>query len=447
MNVFGQLDRRALAMGRPARVAVVGTGYFGGNLIRRLAQVRGMTPAVAANRTLDRAVDALRATGTPDSQIQVCDDPLTAELALENGCSVATSCLTLAAHIPSVDVIMEATGNVVVGAEVALAAIRGGKHIVSGNPETMCTVGPILAHYAREQGVVYSDVDGDQGGMLKDLYDYVVGLGFTPVVAGNPKGVLKTYATPETQADFAAQAGIKPWIASAAADGTKMQVENAIVANATGMQPARFGMFGPQTTLETLLTDFDALGLFEHGPIVEYTLGVPAGVFMVIRSDDAHTRADLRYLKMGDGPHYLLFRPNVLVHYIAPLSAAEALLYGTATITPRGAPVAEVVAVAKRDLRAGERLDGIGGFDVYGRITTAADAHQRDLLPIGLAEFARLERDVRRDQVVPLDAVTLEDDNLVLDLRSQQDRVFGKASSTDAMLAANRTPAASGGVA
>ena len=130
-----------------------------------------------------------------------------------------------------------------------------------------------------------------------------------------------------------------------------------------------------------MLADFDALGLFEHGPIVEYTLGIPTGVFMVIREDDAATRDDLRYLKMGDGPHYLLYRPHVLVHYAAPLSAAEAVLYGTATITPRGEPVAEVATFAKRDLRAGDRLDGIGGFDTYGLIASADDAQREHLLP------------------------------------------------------------------
>jgi predicted homoserine dehydrogenase-like protein len=424
VNIFTDLERRARATGRPARVAVVGTGYFGGNLIRRLARVRGLTPAIAANRTLERALDALRAAGVADDRIRVCDDPLTAETELERGNSVATACLTLPAHVPSIDVVMESTGNVLVGAEVALDAIRQTKHVVAANPETQCTVGPILADFARSAGVVYSDVDGDQGGMLKDLYDYARGLGFTPVVAGNCKGVLKRYATPETQAAFAQAAGIKPWIASAAADGTKMQVENAIVANATGMRPARVGMYGPQTTLDTLLNDFDALGLFEHGPIVEYTLGIPTGVFMVIRDDDAATRDDLRYLKMGDGPHYVLYRPHVLVHYAAPLSAAEAVLYGTPTITPRGEPVAEVATFAKRDLRAGQHLDGIGGFDTYGLIASADDARRERLLPVGLAEFARLTRDVRRDESIAYDAITFEEDNLVLDLRREQDALF-----------------------
>ncbi len=428
MNVFVELERRARA-GRPVRVGVVGTGFFGGGLVRRLARVRGLVPAVAANRTLERAVAALAAAGVEPARIRVCDDPLAAARALEAGCHVATASLLLPAHVDGVDVVMEATGDVVVGAEVALEAIRQGKHAVCANPETQATVGPLLQTLAQQAGVVYSDVDGDQPGILKRLYDYAVGLGFTAVVAGNCKGVLKRYATPATQTAFAAAHGLKPWIASAAADGTKLNVEMAVVANATGLRPAVRGMAGPQTSLETLLQDFDRLGLFGHGPIVEYTLGIPNGVFVVVHSDEPDVRREFQYLKMGDGPHYLLYRPHVLVHYEAPLSAAEAALYGTATVAPRGAPVADVATFAKRDLPAGTRLDGIGGFDCYGLAVGADEAARDRLLPVGLAGFARLTRAVRQDDAIPLDTVVLEEENVATRLRRQQEAYFARSAS------------------
>ena len=247
MSVFTDLRRRRERCGRPIQVAVVGTGYFGSGLVRRLATIDGLAPAVAANRTLSKAVEALRVAGVAPGQIQVCDDPLAAERALADGLSVATSVLALPAQVPSVEVVMEATGDVLVGAEVALAAIQAGKHVVAANPETQATVGPILKHLADQARVVYSDVAGDQPGDIKGLYDFCLGVGFEPRIAGNCKGVLKRYATPETQAAFAAAAGIKPWIASAAADGTKLCIEMATVANATGMRPAAPGMMGPHT--------------------------------------------------------------------------------------------------------------------------------------------------------------------------------------------------------
>jgi predicted homoserine dehydrogenase-like protein len=262
-----------------------------------------------------------------------------------------------------------------------------------------------------------------------------------PIVAGNCKGVLKRYATPETQAAFAQAHNLKPWIASAAADGTKLNIEMAVVANATGMAPTVRGMAGPQTTLETVLADLDRLGLLEHGPIVEYTLGIPNGVFVIVHSDDPEVRSDFRYLKMGDGPYYLLYRPHVLIHYEAPLSAAEAVLHGAATITPAGAPVAEVAAFAKQDLPAGRRLDGIGGFDCYGLIVRAEDAQAERLLPIGLAAFARLTRPIAKDEPIPYDAIELEEENVVTELRRQQDDLFKSGSSFSA------TPAGLGAAA
>lgn len=432
MHIFPDLERRAREKG-PIRLAVVGTGYFGAGLLRRSARIRGLAPCVAANRTLERAVAALGAAGFDPATIQVCADPDQAQRAIEAGGAVATSDLLLPARIPAVDVIMEATGDVLVGTTVALAAIEGRKHLVAANPETQATVGPILQTLAAEAGVVYSDVDGDEPGILKNLWDYCVGLGFQPVVAGNCKGVLKRYATPATQAAYAEAHGLKPWIASAAADGTKLCLELCTVANATGHTPAVPGMVGVQTSLDTLIDDFAEQGLLDQGPLVDYTLGIPNGVFVVVRGDDdPQLPADFRYLKLGDGPHYLLHRPHVLVHYEAPLAAAEAVLYGAATVAPCGAPVAEVAAYAKRDLPADHPLDGIGGFDCYGLIVRADHARRDALLPIGLAASARLTRPIPKDSPIPLSAVDFPEDNPVLALRRQQDATFGPGSEARA---------------
>lgn len=427
MHIFADLERRRQAVG-PIRIAIVGTGYFGSGLVRRIATIGGLVPAVAANRRLERAVAALEVAGVERSNIRACDDPGAARAALKQGYHVVTSSLGLPAHIDEIDVVMEATGDVLVGAEVALETIRHRKHVVAANVETHATVGPILKSMADDAGVVYSDVDGDEPGILKNLFDYCVGLGFRPLVLGNCKGVLKRYATPETQAEFARAHGLRPWLASAAADGTKLNLEMAAVANATGALPAVRGMVGPTTTLDTVVEDLDRLELLSRGPIVEYTLGIPNGVFVVVRGDEPEVRRDFRYLKMGDGPHYLLYRPHVLIFYEAPLSAAEAVLYRTPTIAPHGAPVAEVAAFAKRDLKAGERLDGIGGFHCYGLITAAEEARSERLLPICLASYARLTRDIPKDRPVSRDDVVFEEENGVIELRRQQDAHFRRRS-------------------
>ncbi len=385
----------------------------------------GMLPVIAANRTLSRAVDALLAAGVERSAIEVCVDAQTAQTSVDHGQHVATSSLTLAAEVPAVDVIMEATGDPLVGANVALVAIRAGKHVVAANPETQATVGPILRALADDAGVIYSDVLGDEPGNLSMLYQHCVGIGLEPVVAGNFKGLLNRYATPTTQAAFAQTHNLKPWIATAAADGTKLNFEMATVANATGLTPTERGMVGPVITdLEALVADFERIGMLERGPTVDYALGPFSGVFLIVRSDDPVVRREFQYLKMGEGPWYLFHRPKLLIHYEAPLSAAEAVLRRHATVTPLGAPVAEVITVAKRDLKAGQQLDGIGGFDCYGLIDKAEDSRDQALLPMGLANFAYLIRDVCQDEPIKRADVQFAKDNELLTLRRQQDQLF-----------------------
>src|SRR5215207_3133821 len=138
MSILIDLERRE-RRGERVRVAVVGTGFFGGGLVRRIARIPGLVTAVAANRTLERAVAALAAAGVDRAAIRVCDDPQSAQAAIDAGCSVATSVLDLPSHVPGVDVVMEATGDVLVGTSIALAAIQCGNHIVAATPETQAT--------------------------------------------------------------------------------------------------------------------------------------------------------------------------------------------------------------------------------------------------------------------------------------------------------------------
>jgi predicted homoserine dehydrogenase-like protein len=430
LSLFAELEERSRVAG-PIRIAVVGTGFFGSGLVRRICAIDGMVPAVAANRTVARAVAALRAAGVAPDSIDVCEDADAARASLARGRYVATSNLGLAPRVSGIDVIMEATGDPLVGAEIALDAIAARKHVIAANPETHSTVGPALQALAESAGVVYSDVMGDEPGNLNLLYEHCAGIGLEPVVAGNFKGVLKRYATPATQAAFAEAHGLKPWIATAAADGTKLNFEMATVANATGLPPAARGMVGPAVTdLESLIPTFHRAGLLERGPIVDYALGPFSGVFLVTLGEDPVLRQEFRYLKMGDGPYYLFTRPKLMLHYEAPLSAAEAVLHHSATVAPRGAPVAEVVAVAKRDLEAGRQLDGLGGFDCYGLIATAAGAAAQGLLPMGLSGLARLERDVARDEPIGTADVTFAEDNRLLELRRRQDAMFSREVSS-----------------
>lgn len=421
MNVFHDLEAREARLGRPLHAAIIGAGFLGGGLVHHLSKIRGMRPVIVANRTVEKARRVLERAGVARDRIVLCDDSEAASRAIEAGCSVVTQDLYLGCHVPSIDVILEATGTMHIGTGAAVEAIDQRKHIVEANPEVQVTIGAHLKRRADEAGVVYSDIDGDQPGIIMNLHAYTKGLGLEPVVAGNCKGVLKRYATPETQEAFARQAGISPWIATAAADGTKVCLEMALVANATGLRVVRTGHFGLETRLETLLEDFGREGLLEGPGIVEYTLGIPSGVFVIARSDDPQVQKEFRYLKMGDGPNYLFYRPYVLCQFEAPLTAAEAVLYGTATATPLGLPTADVATFAKRSLRAGEPLEGIGGAKHYGLTMDLGEFRAEEILPVGLAEYAVLTKNVEKDRPIRWADVEIDETPLAVRLRRTQD--------------------------
>jgi len=334
---------------------------------------------------------------------------------------VITTDIELAAEVAPVDAYMECTGAVEYGARAALACIRNARHFVSLNAETDATVGCLLKHEADQAGVVYTNSDGDQPGVLIRLIEYCRGCGLDVRAAVNCKGFMDVQATPDSILPWAIKQNTSPRMTASFTDGTKLNIEMNVVANATGLLPTKRGMIGVRTDLKNALTDFQKAGALTGVPSVNYTLGgdFGGGVFVVARTDDPRVVGPyMQYFKMGDGPDYLFFRPYHLCHIEAPLSAAEAVLYREPTIAPMGHPVAQTVTIAKRAIRAGETLDGIGGFACYGEVDTAERA--RGLLPIGLAEGLRVTRDIPAGEAIPLDAVELDDRRLLVRLWLQQ---------------------------
>ena len=412
---------------QPIGVAVIGTGFFGSGLLRRLEALDGFAPRVVANRTLAHALDAVERARILKDHVVVTNVLREAQTALDVGRTVVTTDFDLACNLDGVDVIAEATGDLLVGAQIAAAAIAARKHVVAANSDVQATVGSILKVMADEAGVVYTDIDGDEPGLLKNLYDSIRAMGLDVLVMANGKGVLKRYATPATQAAYAAEYGLQPWLATAAADGTKLNFELTVFANAAGFVPAVRGMHGPALDVDHVVDGYERLGLLDGGRYVDYVLG-PRGVFAIVHSEDPRVQSDFRYVKMGDGPYYLFHEQRVLIHYQAPGSIALAARHHQATVAPMGAPCAETVAFAKRDLEAGQHIDGIGGFDTYGLIVRADEASRQRLVPIGISQYARLVRPVRQDEPITYDAVALEGDNLALELRRKQDARFGVAT-------------------
>jgi predicted homoserine dehydrogenase-like protein len=424
--------RARAAEGRPLRVGPVGAGFMARGVARQLGRaLPGLRLAAIANRTPAKAHDVLRHAGH-DAIVDV-DDPGALERVVADGGTAVTRDPAVLCAAAGLDVLIEATGAVEFGAHVLTAAIANGKDVVSMNAELDATVGPILQRRAREAGVVVTGADGDQPAVQVNLARFVVGLGLTPLVCGNVKGLQDRYRTPATQAAFAAQWGQTPEMVTSFADGTKISMEQALVANALDLTIARSGMIGPEfgghvdDLRGTYLQEVGLERLRALGGIVDYVVGAQPspGVYVLAANDDPEREVYLRYGKLGDGPLYSFYVPYHLTALEVHLSVARVGLFRDHVVTslPR-APRVDVVTHAKRDLRAGETLDGLGGFLTYGACERAERVADEGLLPIGIAEGARLLRDVPRDRVLSHADVDLPDGRLVVELRREQDRTF-----------------------
>jgi predicted homoserine dehydrogenase-like protein len=401
------------AAGDPIRVGLVGAGFAGrGFALRVIHGFPGFRLVAVANRTIEEAERAYRDAGVDD----VVRVSTAAELdrTIAAGRAAVTDDPSLVTASGRVEAIVEATGEVEAGAATSVAALDNGKHLILINAELDSALGPILKTRADAAGVVLTDMAGDQPGVLMDLVDEVRMLGFRPILAGNIKSLLDHRRTPDTQRAFAEAVFQRPKMITSFADGTKISAEMAVVANATGFGVAVRGMAGPQAArVEEAAGLFDLDALLEK-PIVDYIIGAEPsfGVFVLGHGDNELVRRYMKIYKMGEGPVYTFYRPFHLSPFETPLAVARAVLFGDPVITPLGAPVCDVVAIAKRDLRAGEVLDGIGGFTVFGDIENSATARADDLLPIGLSDGARLRRDLPIDTPVRFADVELPADRI-----------------------------------
>jgi len=416
--------------GEIIKVGIVGVGQMGAGVATVISRMKGMDVLALADIIKEKAINIFEEIGVLRKNIFCSsDDPHECSRALEKGMRVVTDKAQVIPLLPSLNAIVEATGIPRVGAEVAFKAIKNKKNIIMMNIETDVTVGCILAELAKNAGVVYSVGAGDEPGAIKELYDFAKSLGFKIVAAGKGKNnPLDKEATPENLKNIALKKGVNPKMLTEFVDGSKTMIEMTAVANATGLVPDVRGMHGPRCELSKLTSIFalkEKGGILNEEGVVDYTLGrIAPGVFVVVATENKRLRKDLEYLRMGKGPNYLLYRPYHLASIEVPLSIARAVIYQEPTLVSSGKPVAEAITVAKRDLRVGERIDGIGRFDIYGSIEKASVAHKENLLPLGLAEGAALKTNVKKGDYITWHQIELEKRSVLLSLRRLQDKLF-----------------------
>ena len=422
------LKQREL-MGNPIRVAMVGAGFMARGIALQIIQsVPGMQLVAIASRRREEAARAYREAGV--DEVKVVENPSELECAMAQEQAAVTDDPLLLSGAPGIDALIEVTGTVEYAADVVLSAIEHRKHVILMNAELDGTIGPMLKVYADKAGVVLTNADGDQPGVIMNLYRFVKGLGVRPVLCGNIKGLHDPYRNPTTQEGFARQWKQKPHMVTSFADGTKVSFEQAIVANATGMKVAKRGMLGPTVPAGTSIQEaaqwYPLESLLSGPGLVDYVVGAAPGpgVFVLGTHDHPAQQHYLNLYKLGAGPLYCFYTPYHLCHFEVPSTVARAVLFSDAAIAPVGPPVVEVVATAKIDLDAGQVLDGLGYYMTYGQCENADIARQEDLLPIGLAEGCRLKRAVSKDDVLTFDDVEVPDGRLSDRLWHEQQAYF-----------------------
>jgi len=429
-------------LNRPIRVGIIGAGFMGQGLTNQIVHsTPGMRVVAISNRRVERAVGVFHYAGLED--VVVADSQQRLDDAISRSKPAATDDGMLLARSGLIDVLVDVTGSVEYGAHVVIEAFKHGKDVVLMNAELDATIGPILQTYADQHGVILTACEGDEPGVQMNLYRWVKGLGLTPRVLGNVKGLQDPYRNPTTQKGFAERWGQNPAMVTSFADGSKISFEQTIVANGTGFKVRSRGMSrGLQYHGDVMkigeLYDIDELRAL--GGAIDYVVGTPlTKVYCLAEHTDPKQQHYLNLYKMGEGPLYSFFVPYHLVHFEVPNAIARAVLFRDPVSRSLAGPVVEVCAVAKRDLKAGEVLDDYGMYMTYGEAVNVEEMSARRYLPEGLVEGCKLTCDIAKDAVITYDDVVLPAGRLADRLRADQYRKFRGETWLQDLLASPRT--------
>jgi predicted homoserine dehydrogenase-like protein len=434
MNLSALLRQRS-DTGRPIRVGLIGAGKFGSMFLAQVPTLPGLEVPVIADLDPDRAREACRTVGWDEARIA--------------GTRFATDGLD-ACRAEGVEVVIEATGHPEAGIRHALAAIEAGRHIVMVNVEADVLAGPLLAERARERGVVYSMAYGDQPALVAEMVDWARAAGFTVTAAGKGTKYLPAYhnVTPDDvwthyglTPEQAKAGGMNPQMFNSFLDGTKSAIEMAAIANACDLDVPEEGLAFPPCGVDDLaqvLRPKSVGGQLDRDGMVEVVSslerdGRPVfrdlrwGVYVVLKAPNDYAAACFRQYGLpvdSTGRYAAMYKPFHLIGLELSISVLSAALRGEPTGSTR-AWRGDAVAVAKRDLKAGEMLDGEGGYTVYGRLAPASRSKAGGMLPIGLAHGVRLTRDVSAGAVVTENDVSLDAGRLAVRVRREMVGRFG----------------------
>jgi len=420
--------------GNPIRIGLVGCGEMGTDVITRVAHMKGIEIAAVSDRDVDRVEQALEiAYGSSEHGRLVSSDGAMTDT-IEMAKLAITDDSLMIAENSMIDVVIDATGVPAVGAEIGLHAMQNGKHLTMMNVEADVCIGPYLKSEAERLGVVYSLGAGDEPSSCMELIEFVSAMGHEVVCAGKGKNnPLNFDAVPEDYQEEADRRNMNVRMLVEFVDGSKTMVEMCAIANATGLVPDKAGMHGPSATLDqlssTLIPQEDG-GVLSQKGCVDFSIGkgVAPGVFVI--ADMSHPRISERMedLKMGKGPYFTFHRPFHLTSLEVPLTCARAVLYGKPDMVPLSQPVAEVCAVAKKDLHVGDRLDAIGQYTYRAWVMPKAEAQASSAMPCGLLEGGTVTAPVKKGELITYENTEVAEGSKIAEMRAKQDEMIAGLS-------------------
>lgn len=427
MELISKLRQRE-AGNNPVRVGIIGCGQMGSGLAHTLHNISGMQVTAIADIQPQLAINTFLEMDVDRSNIVVTEKESAANDALNRGKVVVTPDALLMTDLEKVEANVEVTGVTDVGARIALTSIEKRKPIIMLNVETDVTIGYLLNQKARANKALYTVASGDEPGVCKMLWEQALLMGFEVVCIGKGKNNVIDYdATPESCAAEAASKDMNPKILASFKDGTKTMVEMAAVSNSTGLLPDVPGMHGPKVELDELLHVYKPLvdgGIFTTRGTVDYSTGkIAPGIFVIVHTSDKRIRKDMKFITHADGPYYLLFRPYHLCDLETPQSIAEAVLLNEVTVTANNMH-AEVCTIAKRNIKAGHKIKGIGSADIFGKIYTYREARELNAVPLGIAENGIALHDIPKGSLLTSLNFLPDRSTFIYKLREEQDKLL-----------------------
>lgn len=433
LNMDKKLAQRE-AEGKIIRTGLVGAGQMGRGMVSQMVGMKGIMPAIVADIKIDNVINAFHYAGIKDEDIAKTNSLEEANKFMEMGKYVATENADLISTANLVECAIDVTGVPEIGVRIATDALNNHKHVVMMDVETDVVIGPWLKKLGDKNGVIYTGSAGDEPGAVMELYCFARAMGMQVRVMGKGKNNKLDYAcNPDTVLEEATRRKMSPRMLCAFKDGTKTMVEMTAMSNATGLVPDVIGGHGvvtkPGTEGIKQLNDFFKLkkdgGILNKHGVVEYVNGVAPGVFVTVATDNQEIAYQMQYHSMGPGPLWTLYRPYHLCNLETPLTVAKLVIDHEPTIIPLGGPVSECITVAKVDLKAGQTIDGIGGYTTYGSIATAEETYKKGYVIYGLVnKKAKMLRDVKKGQLLTLEDVELDTTTQLYKTRKEQDAMY-----------------------